>query len=236
MVPISADYVAALRDITAECGVVLVFDEVITGFRVSPGGAQAHYGITPDMTTLAKIVAGGLPGGAVVGAKEILDNLDFKAAAASGREKIQHPGTFNANPVSAAAGIAALEIIQTSDACERANAYTDELRSRLNQVLRDEGVAWAVYGTFSGFHTFTNPQGRAITPTDFNPYDVAFEELKSKNNELVHRFRLAMLVEGVDLMGWPGGLVSATHGEAEMERTVEAFARSIAMLKREGEL
>ncbi len=236
MVPISADYVAALRDITAERGVVLVFDEVITGFRVSPGGAQAHFGITPDMTTLAKIIAGGLPGGAVVGTKEILDNLDFRAAADSGKEKIQHPGTFNANPVSAAAGIAALEIIQSTDVCERANAYTDTLRGKLNQVLADQGVPWAVYGTFSGFHTFTNSAGRAIDPTNFNPYDVPFEELKSKNNELIQRFRLALLVEGVDLMGWPGGLVSATHGEAEMELTVEAFARALAMLKREGDL
>jgi len=236
MVPISADYIAALRDITQARGIVLVFDEVITGFRVAPGGAQARFGITPDMTTLAKIVAGGLPGGAVVGRKEILDNLDFQAADAKGREKIAHPGTFNANPVSAAAGIAALEIIDESDACERANQYTDELRRRMNQVLADEGLAWAVYGTFSGFHTYTNPKGRKIDPLNFNPYDIPFEELKAKDKRLVHRVRLAMLVNGVDLMGWPGGLVSATHGPAELEQTVEAFAASIAMLKRDGEV
>ena len=236
MVPISADYIAALRDITAARGIVLVFDEVITGFRVSPGGAQARFGITPDMTTLAKIVAGGLPGGAVVGAKEILDDLDFQATQEKGKEKIAHPGTFNANPVSAAAGIAALEIIAETDACERANNYTDELRRRLNQVLADEGVPWAVYGTFSGFHTFTNSKGREIDPLNFNPYDLPFEELKARDQHIGHRFRLAMLVNGVDLMGWPGGLVSATHGPAEQDATVEAFAASIAMMKRDGEL
>ncbi len=236
MVPISADYIAALRDITATNGIVLIFDEVITGFRVSPGGAQARFGITPDMTTLAKILAGGLPGGAVVGSKEIMDNLDFEEAQASGKEKIAHPGTFNANPVSAAAGIAALEIIGNSDACEQANAYTDRLRGRLNQVLEDEGVPWAVYGTFSGFHTFTNAKGRAIKPTDFNAYDVPYEELKSTDKRLSHRFRLAMLVHGVDLMGWPGGMVSATHGEAEADLTVNAFAASVGMLKRDGEI
>jgi glutamate-1-semialdehyde 2,1-aminomutase len=236
MVPISADYIAALRDLTAQRGIVLVFDEVITGFRVSPGGAQARFAITPDMTTLAKIVAGGLPGGAVVGAKAILDGLDFQAAEAKGKEKIAHPGTFNANPVSAAAGIAALEIIKDSDACERANAYTDELRARLNQVLADERVAWSAYGTFSGFHTFTNSKGRKLDPRNFNPYDVPFEELKTRDKRLVHRFRLAMLVNGVDLMGWPGGMVSATHGPKEMDATVEAFAASLAMLRRDGEL
>ena len=87
-----------------------VFDEVITRFRVAPGGAQGAFGIRPDLTTLAKILAGGLPGGAVAGRKEVLDELDFEAAAAKGREKIEHPGTFNGNPVSAAAGIATLEV------------------------------------------------------------------------------------------------------------------------------
>ena len=89
------------------------------GFRVSPGGLQTAVGVTPDMTTLAKIVSGGLPGGAVVGRKEILDWLDFKVTKAAGREKIAHPGTFNANPVSAAAGIATLEILSTTDACDQ---------------------------------------------------------------------------------------------------------------------
>ena len=82
---------------------------MVTGFRCSQGGAQEAYGITPDLTTMAKILAGGLPGGAVGGRKEILEELDFEKTAERGREKIQHPGTFNANPVSATAGIAALK-------------------------------------------------------------------------------------------------------------------------------
>ena len=98
-----------------------------TGFRVSPGGAQAQYGIRPDLTTLAKILAGGLPGGAVTGRKDILDLLDFQVTKASDREKISHQGTFNANPLSAAAGIAALEIVGTTDACARANRYGDDV-------------------------------------------------------------------------------------------------------------
>ncbi|MEQ9122935.1 MAG: aminotransferase class III-fold pyridoxal phosphate-dependent enzyme, partial [Alphaproteobacteria bacterium] len=105
-VPLKPEVLVALREMTEETGTVLIFDEVITGFRVSRGGAQAALGVTPDLTTLAKIVAGGMPGGAVVGRQDIMDALDFQAMQAAGREKIDHPGTFNANPISAAAGIA----------------------------------------------------------------------------------------------------------------------------------
>ncbi len=108
--PIVPSFLQVLRDLTSAAGTILIFDEVVTGFRVSPGGVQQAVGITPDMTTMAKIVSGGLPGGAVGGRKEILDWLDFKVTAANNQEKIYHPGTFNANPVSAAAGIATLEI------------------------------------------------------------------------------------------------------------------------------
>jgi glutamate-1-semialdehyde 2,1-aminomutase len=131
-VPHSRDFVAALREETAKRGIILIFDEVVTGFRVSPGGAQGEFGILPDLTALAKILAGGMPGGAVCGRKDILDELDFSATARNGREKIAHPGTYNANPVSAAAGCAALAIVAEGEACKRANAYAAELRGRLN--------------------------------------------------------------------------------------------------------
>ena len=116
MVPVKPDFLAAVRELTAKHGILLIFDEVISGFRVAPGGAQAQFGITPDLTTLAKILAGGLPGGAVVGRKDVLDLLDFEAAKANGHEKVGHQGTFNANPLSAAAGSATLETIHTTDA------------------------------------------------------------------------------------------------------------------------
>jgi adenosylmethionine-8-amino-7-oxononanoate aminotransferase len=90
-----------LRDATRRQRVLLIFDEVITGFRWSRGGAQARYGIVPDLTVLAKILAGGLPGGAVVGKKDVLDQIDPAAAKSAGREKIGHQGTFNANPLCA---------------------------------------------------------------------------------------------------------------------------------------
>jgi glutamate-1-semialdehyde 2,1-aminomutase len=235
--PIDPKFLTALRELTRQQGVLLIFDEVVTGFRISPGGAQAAYGIKPDLTTLAKIMAGGLPGGAVTGRKEILDLLDFQVTKASDREKIHHPGTFNANPLSAAAGVAALAVVGTTDACARANRYGEDLRRRLNEVFEEERVPWAVYGTFSMFHIFTNPEGVAITPTKFNPHEHPVESLAGNRQAgVVHKLRLAMMVNGVDLSGSPGGLASATHGEAELEDTVNAVRKSVHMLRQEGEI
>ncbi len=183
MTPLRPGFLAALRELTAARAVLLIFDEVVTGFRVAPGGAQAHFEITPDLTALAKIAAGGLPGGAVVGRADVLDRLDFAAAAAQGFEKIQHPGTFNANPVSAAAGIAALEVIATTDACARANAAGQALRQGLNQVLEAEDVPWAAYGSFSGVHLFTNPKRCAIRPSDFDPFVPALRRAQGTGHE-----------------------------------------------------
>nr|WP_231578003.1 aminotransferase class III-fold pyridoxal phosphate-dependent enzyme [Thermorudis peleae] len=99
-----------LREITQRYDTVLIFDEVITGFRWSPGGVQGLLGIRPDLTTMAKIMAGGLPGGAVGGRADILALLEFRDDPAWNQERrVQHPGTFNANPLSAAAGCACLQ-------------------------------------------------------------------------------------------------------------------------------
>src|SRR4029079_19628011 len=138
--PIDPDFLHALRRLTAEHGDLLIFDEVVNGFRVAPGGAQEDYGIRPDLTTLAKILAGGLPGGAVTGRKDILDLLDFQVTKAAGKEKIAHPGTFNAIPLSVAAVTATLRIVRKSVACERANRFGDDLRRRLNEVFEEERV------------------------------------------------------------------------------------------------
>ena len=235
-IPLLPQSLMAIREITHRHGVLLILDEVVTGFRVSPGGAQALYGISPDLTTLAKVLAGGLPGGAVVGRKEILDRLDFEAARGEGYEKIHHAGTFNANPVSAAAGIAALELIATTDACERANAAGARLRKGLNEVLEAEELSWAVYGDFSAFHIFTNPGNRGVTPSEFDPAQLDFEELITTLPGVAEKLRLALLIHGVDILSWPGGTCSAVHSEPDLEETAQAFRESIRMLKADGVL
>jgi glutamate-1-semialdehyde 2,1-aminomutase len=236
-VPTGKPFLEALRAMTKEHGTLLIFDEVVTGFRVSPGGAQAHHGITPDLTSLAKILAGGLPGGAVVGRADIMERMDHERSKATGHERIQHPGTFNANPVSAAAGCATLEIVRDSDACAKAADYAGRLRAEMNAILVEEGVRWAVFGSFSGFHIFTNPDRLDIEPTTFDPADHDYRSLKGKKGTtLATKLRLAMRVNGVDLQGWPGGPVSAVHGGADFGRTLDAFRDTVRMLKDEGEI
>ncbi len=235
-VPLKPDFLHALREETAKHGVLLILDEVVTGFRVARGGAQAALGVTPDLTSFAKILAGGLPGGAVAGREEVLALLDFDATAKAGREKIAHQGTYNANPLSAAAGTAALEVIATTDANARANATAASLREALNVVLAEEAVPWAVYGTFSGFHLFMNPDGVALDPLRFDPMAVPAAALKNQPKALVAKLRLALQVEGVDTNGRIGGVLSATHGEAEVRGAAAAFRAAVRQLRADGEM
>ncbi len=225
-VPLAPGFHQGLRDLCDEFGCVLLFDEVVTGFRVSPGGMQEHLGVTPDLTSLAKILAGGLPGGAVVGRKDILDQLDFKVAADTNREKIHHPGTFNANPVSAAAGAETLRIIGSSPVCKQADATAEDLRNVLNQVLKKESVDWTAYGSSSVIHLCMG-----VPQDQFDPLAMSRTELQNKNTELVRQLRLAMLVHGVDLAPTPGAVVSASHTTNDVEDTCRAFSDSLHALK-----
>jgi len=225
-VPITPAFLADLRQLTEQHGAVLIFDEVISGFRCSPGGAQACYGITPDVTTLAKILAGGLPGGAVVGRRDIMQWL-----------KVPHHGTHNANPIAAAAGIAALETILETNACQRASDYAAELRDQLSQVVREAKLDWVVYGAFSGFHIFMNPEHRQLTADEIMTGQYDHHVLQaSERPGLRNKLRLGMLLSGVDLFSWPGGPTSAVHTPADLAQTVEAFRETIVRLRAEGEI
>lgn len=234
-VPLPPGLLQTVRDATSRRGVLLIFDEVITGFRWSRGGAQARFGILPDLTVLAKIVAGGLPGGAVAGRKEIMDQLDPRAAKAAAREKIGHQGTFNANPLCAAAAVATLQIVEASDACERAENAAAAIREGMRRIVIEENVPWGIYGDASTFIVFPNPGGLALDPAAFDPLKLGFKGIKgTRNPALINRIRVAMLAHGVDIMGGPGGLVSASHGKEEVARTLEAFRASVRALKTEG--
>lgn len=236
-IPTPPEVLRQLREITRQRGVLLVFDEVVTGFRIAPGGAQGLYGVKPDLTTLAKILAGGMPGGAVGGRKDLLDWLDHEASAAAGRERIAHEGTHNAHPVCAAAGVATLKMIRDTDACERASATAARLRGGFNEILEAEGVPWAVYGEHSFFNFFTNPENRPIRPSTFDAAAVPVEWFTAdKRERLLAKMRLGMLVHGIDLKSWRGGIVSAAHTEADVEWTLDAWRKTLRALKAEGDL
>jgi glutamate-1-semialdehyde 2,1-aminomutase len=225
-VPIRGDFLKALRDITTRLGRLLIFDEVITGFRVHPGGAQAHYRVTPDLTTLAKILAGGLPGGCLAGRADILASLEFRP----GKPKMKHPGTFNANPLSAAAGIATLKIVATGEPNKVANERARSLRRKLNNLFAQREANWVAYGEFSGFKLLPEYDGPRPNSDDFVPYDGDMNRLGGHRTPgFVHAFRCAMLLNGVDLPGL-GGMTTAAHTEADVDRTVAAVAAMLDML------
>jgi glutamate-1-semialdehyde 2,1-aminomutase len=229
-VPIRGEFLRALRDLTTKHKRLLIFDEVISGFRVHPGGAQGHYKVTPDLTTLAKILAGGLPGGCLAGRADILAGLEFRP----GKPKMKHPGTFNANPLSAAAGIAALQIVSTGEPCQKANTTSKQLRQRLNEMLAERGYPWVSYGEFSSFRLVPNYQGPRPAGDDFIPYNGDLDKLDAvKDKRLHHAFRCGMLLHGVDMPGM-AGMTSASHNEADVEKTVKAVAGTIELLREEG--
>ena len=235
-VPFPPGFLQALREATQKKGVLLIFDEVITGFRWSTGGAQKALGITPDLCILAKIVAGGLRGGAVAGRKDVLDLIDFNFKSKK-LEKIAHPGTYNANPLSAAAAVTALEILEREDAPAKANAITATLRDAMRQVLVEEGVPWGVYGDSSAFLIFPNPNGVAIDPATFDPLKLGFKGLKgARDPAYIGKVRMALLVYGVDVMGGPGGLVSATHDQKDVDFTANALRQTVRALKAQREI
>jgi glutamate-1-semialdehyde 2,1-aminomutase len=236
-VPLDPEQLPLLREATRAAGALLIFDEVVTGFRVAPGGVQAASGVTPDLTTLAKILAGGLPGGAVAGSRDVLSLIGFGGGDRrdfAGR--IPHPGTFNANPLSAAAGSSALEIVATGEPHRHADALCRTLVRGLNRTLRDESVPGCAYGHASMFHLALGAE--CPPPIDDFTWDWQGHpgaKMPPLAGEVFWSLRREMLNQGVDLMG-PGGMLSSAHSEADVARTLEAFAQTIRGLKAEGTL
>ena len=228
--PIDRAFVSRARELTADRGIVMIMDEVITGFRVTPGGAQQAYGITPDMTTLAKILGGGLPGGAVAGRADLLDMIANRGG--HGSKRVSHPGTYNANPLSAAAGAACLRTVADGSHQQRAEETARDLANRMNAVFREESVAGCVYGQSSMLHIAL---GMSEQPPD--GYGWGWRALPTMpprvDHEVAASFRRAMLNEGVDLMG-DGMMVSSAHTADDVDRTVAAFQASLRAMRAEG--
>ena len=236
-IPTSGETLSQLRELTRRHGVVLIFDEVVTGFRVSAGGAQSYYGVTPDLTTLAKIVAGGYPGAVVAGRADILSIMDWIESDHGIEEPLlPHQGTFNGYPIAAVAGITTLKLLQSEDYIDRANRTAADIRDGLNEVIGRLGAPWCAYGEFSGFHVFTNPDREAVSPDDILAGRVHWQKLANATKpELSHKVRLGMILGGVDITGWPGGVVSGVHTAKDVETTLSAFEQTLTMLAEDGE-
>lgn len=228
-VPLAPGFLAEVRALTRQADVLLILDEVISGFRVHPGGVQAHAQVTPDLTALAKVLAGGLPGGAVGGRADLMRTLAFGREA---RLKIRHPGTYNANPLSAAAGIAMLREVAQTDACEQASRAGARLRALLNRTFRHTAVPWIAYGQHSMIWIVPDYDGPAVSE-DGSAVPYAGELHRLDAGRPAHQtqaLRMALLLEGVDWFGW-GGMTSTAHTTEVIDETATAFARAIERLR-----
>jgi glutamate-1-semialdehyde 2,1-aminomutase len=236
-VPLPDGFLSDLRELTARRGVPLIFDEVVTGFRWSPGGVQRLTGVTPDLTTLAKVLAGGLPGGAVAGRTAIMELLAFKDDPVWNRtRKVAHPGTYNANPVSAAAGVAALRLVSDPAVQREADRLAAALKRGFNEAFLRHDAPGFAYGESSIVNTVLGTRYPGDLPLDLaHPDGVDATTLKARGPErLLTAIHTSMLLEGMHLWHGAGAILSVAHTDEDIARTVEVFDRTLARAKDEG--
>jgi glutamate-1-semialdehyde 2,1-aminomutase len=216
-VPPAAGFLAALRELCTRHGAVLVFDEVMTGFRVARGGAQELYGVVPDLTTLGKIVGGGMPVGAFGGRREIMEKL-------APLGPVYQAGTLSGNPVAMAAGLATLEAVAQPGFHARLATATTRLVEGIAAEARAARLpltANSVCGMFSFF---------------FNAGPVTnYREVMASDAARFRKFFHAMLAEGIYFApsAFEAGFISAAHGETEIAATVEAAGRVFRAIARD---
>jgi glutamate-1-semialdehyde 2,1-aminomutase len=223
-IPLAPGFLQGLRDLTRKYRTLLIFDEVITGFRWAPGGAQERYGVTPDLSSHAKIVSGGMPGAAVVGRADVMDVVRITGDARHDRfERVLHYGTYNATPVTSAAGIACLNLAGTGEPQRHADTLAERLRAGLNEVLERRGIAGYAYGEASTFHVYLEktPGTGARDRQSLRTLDPLV--LKGMPGDLIRELQNGFRARGVDLMSYNGGMLSAAHTEADVDETIAAF-------------
>ncbi|AKR44301.1 glutamate-1-semialdehyde 2,1-aminomutase [Methylophilus sp. TWE2] len=208
------EFLQTLRELCTKHGTVLIFDEVMTGFRVALGGAQALYGITPDMTTLGKVIGGGLPVGAFGGRKDIMSVL-------APLGPVYQAGTLSGNPVAVTAGLTTLKLIQTPGFYDQLTAQTAKLMNGMKQAAQKAGVtfsAQSVGGMFGLNFSASNP--------------TSYAEMMLADKTAFNKFFHSMLDSGIYLgpSAFEAGFVSAAHTDADIEQTVEAATAAFAGL------
>ena len=202
----AAGFLQALREECTRCGALLIFDEVMTGMRVALGGAQERFGVRPDLTTLGKVIGGGLPVGALGGRRELMEQL-------APLGPVYQAGTLSGNPVAVAAGLATLRLVQQPGFHARVEATTRTLVEGLAREARAAGVAFSAQSIGSMFGVYF----RAAPPA-------GYAEVMQCDREAFNRFFHAMLAAGVYLApsAYEAGFVSAAHTDRDLEATFAA--------------
>ncbi|MDT8310253.1 MAG: glutamate-1-semialdehyde 2,1-aminomutase [Methylophaga sp.] len=214
-IPPVPGFLEALREICDDHGSVLIFDEVMTGFRVALGGAQEVYNVTPDLTTLGKIVGGGMPVGAFGGKREVMQCI-------APLGPVYQAGTLSGNPIAMAAGLATLKLIQAPGFHEHLNKQTKKLTDGLQSLASEAGIALTTHQIGGMFGFFFSDVERI----EF------FEQVTKCNMNRFKKFYHAMLDRGVYLApsAFEAGFVSAAHGDAEIQATLDAAQAAFATL------
>lgn len=213
-VPLPDGFLPGIRAKADELDKVLIFDEVITGFRWSPGGRQARDGVTPDLTAMAKVVTGGLPGGAVGGRAHIMALLDPGQSFEGLAPAVGHKGTFNAAPMVAAGAIAAMKLLSTGKAQAQADAMAARLRDGFNAVFERRGLAALAYGDSSTCHLHFG--GTSIE-------GLSARQIRAASPSLVQGLRNGLLERGVDFMSFTSCVTSSAHTPDLIDEAVEIF-------------
>jgi glutamate-1-semialdehyde 2,1-aminomutase len=208
-------FLETLREECTRHGALLIFDEVMTGFRVALGGAQARYGIRPDLTTLGKVIGGGLPVGAVGGRRDIMQKI-------APLGPVYQAGTLSGNPVAVAAGLATLKLVQEAGFQERIEARTRALIEGFLEEGRKSKLAFSAQAVGSMFGLYF----REAPPR-------TFAEVMQCDRERFNRFFHEMLKRGVYLApsAYEAGFVSAAHGDSEIEETLGAARAAFETLR-----
>jgi glutamate-1-semialdehyde 2,1-aminomutase len=205
-------FLETLREECTRHGAVLIFDEVMTGFRVARGGAQEKYAIRPDLTTLGKVIGGGLPVGAVGGRRDIMQKI-------APLGPVYQAGTLSGNPVAVAAGLATLRIVDSPEFQSKIESVTKQLVEGLMAEAKKANVVFSAQSIGSMFGLYF----RAAPPT-------SFAEVMQCDKDRFNRFFHEMLKRGVYLApsAYEAGFVSAAHGQAEIEATLAAARESFS--------
>jgi glutamate-1-semialdehyde 2,1-aminomutase len=207
-------FLEGLRELTKENGALLVFDEVMTGFRISYGGAQAHFGVTPDLTTMGKVIGGGLPVGAYGGRADIMQMV-------SPAGPMYQAGTLSGNPLAMTAGIKTLELLKQPGSYEKLAATTERLITGIKSAATEAGFP-ITGGSVSAMFGFFLCEGPVRN----------FEEAKATDAERFGRLHRAMLERGVYLApsAYEAGFTSLAHSDDDIEATLNAFRESFAVI------